>query len=314
MMNMKIAAEIAGFYGAHRTCPRLPKAFALWLLLAALPSLAVAAGDEREEKTSESDTSPDSPGEKGEMTQEPAADEPAADETIEGAAPAQEEVPVADDTVVADEKNAEALLVPASPGTEALRRALNSASELQLLLVSSHEGDSDVRGLEQLTALRRSLEDALVELTRLEQQQDLRQWLQGEGLRAALAEVEDERSQAKAEAQPDAAQTPEVGAEESEPVVVDSARLLAVKRAIEDAPFKEGKMQVLTEQLRDTQVSSEQVGELIQLFAFSRDKVETLVFLYPRLVDPDRFDELLSTLKFASDRLAVRQRLGLSGS
>jgi hypothetical protein len=309
MMNMKIGVEVVGFSGAHRKCVRIQKVLAVWLLLVVLPGLAVAAEDEAKEQAPESDTSADSPAEKGEVSPEPTVDEKPV-----VAAPESVPVPVADDTSVADPKDAEVLPATPSPGREALRRALDTVSELQLLLASSHDGDGPVRGHEELAKLRRSLEDALVEVTRLEQQQDLRQWLQGDGLRAAMAEVEADRSLAKAEAVQIAVPIVEVEVEESEPVAVDGARLRAVKRAIEDAPFKEGKMQVLTEQLRDTQVSSEQVGELIQLFAFSRDKVETLVFLYPRLVDPDRFDELLSTLKFASDRLAVRQRLGLSGS
>ncbi len=53
---------------------------------------------------------------------------------------------------------------------------------------------------------------------------------------------------------------------EPEPQVVsaiDAKRLRGVKRGIEDAPFKESKMAVLTDQLQNVRLRTEQVGELI---------------------------------------------------
>ena len=244
--------------------------------------------------------------------EKPAASTAAKADQATGAEGAQGTAATADQATTVNEQPASSASLPV--GQQALRRALDAVSELQGVLASAHRGDGPVHGHDQLILLRHALEDALVEVTRIEQQQTLVEWLEGEGLRAALAEVEEERVQAEAEAVLQATASAEAEAANTEPAAVDAARLTGIRRAIEDAPFKEGKMQVLTEQLRDAQVSSAQVAELIDLFAFSRDKVETLVFLYPRLVDPERFDELLATLKFASDRVAVRQRLGLSGS
>jgi len=268
---------------------------------------ASVAEDAVEEEAAESEQ----PKEDLEPTAKPAADSSVKSELPLADLPAEQEAVVPNETSVAEDTAGDALV---SPAEQALRRALDTVSELQLVLASEHEGDGPIRGQTELTEVRRSLEDALVELTRLEQQQSLLQWLEGEGLRAALTEFDSEREKEEAQEALEAAAVAEAEVSDSDPVAVDEARLRGVKRAIDDAPFKEGKMQVLTDQLRDARVSSEQVAELIELFAFSRDKVEALVFLHPRLVDPERFDDLLATLKFASDRMAVRQRLGLSGS
>ena len=207
----------------------------------------------------------------------------------------------------AEDENATAA-PPESTALQGLRHALDQVAALQLLLAEGHEGEGPVRGQSELGNVRRALENALVEVARLEQDLSLRQWLEGEGLKAALAEVD--------RAAVDAPVTEQLTAEDGHEAVVaiEEVALRGVKRAIEDAPFKEGKMQVLTDQLQEFHLRTEQVGELIELFTFSRDKVEALVFLYPRLTDPESFEDLLGTLKFASDRMAVRQRLGLGGS
>jgi len=309
MMNMKIGFECTGGHGERSSLVMIREILLCLSLLVALPGHGVAAeadGATEEQAPKSEQPAGDSAGEP-EPGKEPAVD-PSAES---GPAAAGGETSAADEASVMESSDDDAVV---SPAQEALRRALDTVSSLQMVLAGAHEGDGPVPGHTELSELRRSLEDALVELTRLEQQQSLRQWLEGEGLRAALVDLEAERVQEEAEQAREAAAVAEAEAAHSDPVAVDDARLRGIKRAIEDAPFKEGKMQVLTDQLRDAQVSSQQVEELIELFAFSRDKVETLVFLYPRLVDPDRFDELLATLKFASDRMAVRQRLGLSGS
>jgi hypothetical protein len=207
--------------------------------------------------------------------------------------PQPEPAPVAEDT-------------PDSSALAALRHALDQVSVLQRLLAEGHDGESPIPGQSELDDIRRALQDSLVEVARFEQSASLRQWLEGEGLKAALAEVERSANSevVAAEVEPE----PEVAS------AIDAKRLRGVTRAIEDAPFKEGKMALLTDQLQNVRLRAEQVGELIDLFAFSSDKVEALVFLYPRLVDPERFEVLLSSLKFKSDRLSVRQRLGLGGS
>jgi hypothetical protein len=310
MMNMNIGVRSIGDAGERSGPVTIQEILLCLSLLVVMPGLVVAAEEEAASKDQATESEqPAGASEPGEL--EP-GEEPAADSSteIETALAAGEE----GDANEASSGENTADDAVASPAQIALRQALDTVSALQLVLASEHDGDGPLPGQLELSELRRSLEDALVELTRLEQQQSLRQWLEGEGLRVALAEFETDRAREEAQEALEEAAVAKEGAAESDSIPVDAARLRGVKRAIEDAPFKEGKMQVLTDQLRDAKVSSEQVAELIELFAFSRDKVESLVFLYPRLVDPERFDELLATLKFASDRMAVRQRLGLSGS
>ena len=70
---------------------------------------------------------------------------------------------------------------------------------------------------------------------------------------------------------------------------------------------------MLESELESERLTSAQAWSLAELFDFSRDRVEALVFLHPRVVDPENFVELLSSLKFESDRATVRSRLGLDG-
>ena len=257
--------------------------------------------------------SPAAPVGEPDKTSEPAPAESAPAEAA-GAAPAEAapaEAATVEAAPVERATQPEAAAGDATPDSTveaALRHALDQVAVLQRLLAEGHDGEGPVPGQGELDDIRRILQDSLVEVARFEQDASLRQWLEGEGLRAALAEVErsavTEVVATEAEPEPE----PEVAS------AIDAKRLRGVKRAIEDAPFKEGKMAVLTDQLQNVRLRTEQVGELIGLFAFSRDKVEALVFLHPRLVDPERFEDLLSSLKFASDRIAVRQRLGLGGS
>jgi len=196
---------------------------------------------------------------------------------------------------------------------QTLRLALDQVAVLQIMLVEAHQGDGPIRGHDELNDVRRALQDALLEVARMQQEITLRQWLEAEGHKEVAASGGDAGNPGRGT--DDAATEAEAEAEtEAEDAAISAARLQNVKRAIEDAPFKEGKLQVLTEQLENVRLRTEQVAELVELFAFSRDKVEALVFLYPRIVDPERFEELLSSLKFASDKMTVRQRLGLKGS
>ncbi|MBN94518.1 MAG: hypothetical protein CL928_10660, partial [Deltaproteobacteria bacterium] len=92
------------------------------------------------------------------------------------------------------------------------------------------------------------------------------------------------------------------------------AELKALVGDVEAAPFKDGKMAALENTLGRRYLTTAQAGRLVDLFSFSRDKVDALVFLYPRILDSDQFESLLESLKFASDRMAVRRELGLEGS
>jgi len=307
---------------------RIPAILFLVMTLLAVPGLAVVHAADEEDSSSNDDSGEQS-GDASDQSEAPpeaepkAADEQVADDSQQAEVPVKAAGDLAGKALEDAESSApDEASVDTAPGAEVaesgasldsnalkgLRHALDQVAALQLLLVEGHQGDGPVRGQSELNDVRKALEDALVEVAQLERDVSLRQWLEGEGLKAALAEVD------RLEA--DVAEATEV-AEELEPEApsaIETARLRGVKRAIADAPFKEGKMQVITDQLQNVRLRTEQVGDLVELFAFSRDKVDVLVFLYPRLTDPERFEDLLGTLKFAADRLSVRQRLGLGGS
>lgn len=145
-----------------------------------------------------------------------------------------------------------------------------------------------------LRQARLDLEGALLALGAAQEQERLRGWL--------------EEKLATPEPSPELDITP-VAADDA----VSDSTLAQVRAAIESAPFKDDKMQVLRTRLTGSRVSTGQVAELLDLFSLSSHRVDALVFLHPRITDPERFDSLLNTLKFESDRKTVLDRLGLGG-
>jgi hypothetical protein len=94
---------------------------------------------------------------------------------------------------------------------------------------------------------------------------------------------------------------------------LSAERFQQVVAAMTSISFSEGRMQQLKAELKEQTLTSAQSWALVELFDFSRDRVEALVFLHPKIVDPENFGELLIGLKFESDRETVRSRLGLEG-
>lgn len=185
-------------------------------------------------------------------------------------------------------------------GVEAVRLlslALDRISALEILLASSGDDLDREAAMAELAQTRQTLHAALAEVGRLQEDSDLRAWLRSEGL--VTTQLEE----------------PATPADVQEPTGpgLPSARLSAIVSSIERVSFTEGKMQVLTRELAEETVTSEQASALVELFSFSRDRVEALVFLHPRLVDQENFEQLLSSLKFESDRETVRNTLGLEG-
>lgn len=186
-------------------------------------------------------------------------------------------------------------------GEEAIRllsQALDRISALQLLL-GNIEGVDQARALVELDEARQSLQSALIEVGRLQQDTELRVWLRSEGLVAPPVAADEAAIPGEESPAPPAGLAP------------DTFRALVA--AIESVSFTEGKMDVLTRELATDTVTSNQASRLVKLFSFSRDRVDALVFLHSRIVDVENFDSLLSALKFESDRETVRNQLGLDG-
>ena len=102
-------------------------------------------------------------------------------------------------------------------------------------------------------------------------------------------------------------------AEEDRRRGLSAKRFEQVVAAMTSVSFSEGRMQQLKTELKAEVLTSSQAWALVELFDFSRDRVEALVFLHPQIVDPENFSDLLSGLKFESDRETVCSRLGLDG-
>lgn len=255
-----------------------------WLNPAVLPVLALflaspaLAGDVEgsDPDSPEAEEAPDASGKDDE-----AATLPDAPEASEAAVAA--EAPVVQEPWLA---------TPGEAAVEAVGVALDRIAALELLLAAGDGLDLDVVGAE-LDATRVALRLALVELGRLRQDEDLRSWLLAQG----IVEPPEEPS------------TPADDTEPTEPGLTPG-RLRAVMSEIEAISFTEGKMQVVTAQLDTEQLTTEQASSLLELFGFSRDRVDLLVFFHPRIIDPENFDGLLSALKFESDRETVRNQVG----
>jgi hypothetical protein len=163
-----------------------------------------------------------------------------------------------------------------------LQEALDRLVRLEIALQQPVPPSS--AALEELRRARQAVQASLVDVGRLAEQADLRALLGG-GEPAAPRD-----------AQP-----------------LADVELRALVAAIEEANFTADKMQLLTRRLADGWVTTGQAALLVEAFPFSKDRVDALLFLHPRLVDPGNFDELLAQLNFESDRQAVRDQLGLEG-
>lgn len=188
---------------------------------------------------------------------------------------------------------------PADPADDveaAIKEALDRLAAIELAV--SRGETSSVKP--ELVAVRNELLDALVALGQLRQDRDTRVWLEESGY--AIVKTQDilEEDDADGASNPSGARGP-----------LRSSEVDVLKRSIEGAPFNEGKLQLIQEGIAGRTLTAIQAEALLELFSFSRDRVEVLVFLHPKLEQDEDFRRLLMALKFESDRQAVRDRLGL---
>jgi len=244
----------------------------LFALSLALPSVVAAAPPT---DTTRSDDQADS-GDEESVPAEPSS------ESSDEAAPAV--IPAAEPEVIR--------------AADHVQKALDRLATSQALVIASEDGQDAAARAElslQLLSARRSLEQALVAIGKLEGAGDLRALLEESG----LVLTEGDKATVLAEEERLRGLSPE--------------RFQQVVAAMTSISFSEGRMQQLKAELKEQPLTSAQSWALVELFDFSRDRVEALVFLHPKIVDPENFAELLSGLKFESDRETVRSRLGLEG-
>lgn len=179
-------------------------------------------------------------------------------------------------------------LDPADAVERSLRAALDRVIDLE---VEAARGIGELSRAE-VAALREELQSALIALGRLRQDRDMRSWLESEGY-TREAPVE------------------ELPTVPRRPVALTATEVDGLAATIEAEPFNEGKLKTLREGVAGRTLTAAQASTLLERFSFSRDRVDVLVALHPRLAEGEDFEGLLTALKFESDRQAVRDRLGL---
>jgi hypothetical protein len=88
------------------------------------------------------------------------------------------------------------------------------------------------------------------------------------------------------------------------------ARMDELLYAIDQRGFPSAKQEVIRAAARTTWFNTAQVILVLQSFAFGSDQVEAAVTLYPRVTDPQRWEQVYSVFTFDSDRKALRAKVG----
>ena len=267
---------------------------ALFVVLAS--PLSVSAQDAAESRSVPDSTSDTKPGDEGAVGSGDSESAETAAESIEK--PVATEPSSRLDGEEATAKSRDDVLEVSLKAADYVQRALDGLAAAQALVIASEDGQEEADRVElarEIVAARRSLEQALVSIGKLEGAGDLRSLLEESGLiltegakAAILAEEELKRG-------------------------LSAERFQQVVAAITSVSFSEGRMQELRSELAGERLTASQAWAIVELFDFSRDRVEALVLLHPQIIDPENFGALLAGLKFESDRETVRSRLGLDG-
>jgi hypothetical protein len=98
-------------------------------------------------------------------------------------------------------------------------------------------------------------------------------------------------------------------AEPVPPPVVDSGRLQQIKGAVDAEAFSEQKVGVLQAAMDGRLFTCAQVGEIVDLYSFSKDKLAALRILNDHIADRGNTFTLMSHFTFASDKQQAQQIL-----
>jgi hypothetical protein len=76
---------------------------------------------------------------------------------------------------------------------------------------------------------------------------------------------------------------------------------------LKNEPFSSGKLNILKDAVRGNYFTSEQVVDILSVFDFEKDKLESAKMLYPKVVDKNNFFKVYSVFKFNSDKEELRK-------
>ena len=91
--------------------------------------------------------------------------------------------------------------------------------------------------------------------------------------------------------------------------LVSDAEFRQILAAIKAEAFDDSRLKIMKSALRDRQVKVSQVAALIELFDFGREKVETGVFCYPKVVDKQNWYQVYAAFEFDNEKDALRRKV-----
>jgi hypothetical protein len=103
--------------------------------------------------------------------------------------------------------------------------------------------------------------------------------------------------------------------QEVDQIIADlrEARTLAEKllKGLKQEPFDQGKLTYIENFAAARPLSCEQAATLLKCFAFDEGRIKAVKLLYPRLIDRQNFNDVLSTFVFDKSKAEARKAVGL---
>lgn len=93
------------------------------------------------------------------------------------------------------------------------------------------------------------------------------------------------------------------------PQPMDGGRFRDLLSELKELGFSKDQQNFLRDAARHHYFLSEQVRQVVALFDFGTDKVESAATLYPRTLDHENFYQVQKEMEFESDRDALRKRI-----
>ena len=87
--------------------------------------------------------------------------------------------------------------------------------------------------------------------------------------------------------------------------------VILVFRQVKARPFIDERLNAIKDYLApETYFTTRQLIQLMQVTAFGSERIRMAVLLWPRVVDPDNFPEVVAIFTFESERQELRRKLG----
>lgn len=76
---------------------------------------------------------------------------------------------------------------------------------------------------------------------------------------------------------------------------------------VKDEPFTSGRMDLIKMALVNSNFTTEQCGQLINIFSFDNEKMSIMKLMYPKIIDKERFFVLINSLSFSSSKSEIKR-------